>query len=77
MYQYVGKASPFLVLAALGFFDGRKPACDRSLNAPSLCRLLILSTSIDGTATRCEKRARRRSIVEDVDPRSVHSSRCW
>jgi hypothetical protein len=24
MYQYVGKASPFLVLATLGLFDGRK-----------------------------------------------------
>ena len=24
MYQYVGKASPFLVLAALGLFDGCK-----------------------------------------------------
>lgn len=24
MYEYVGKASPFLILAALGFFDGCK-----------------------------------------------------
>jgi hypothetical protein len=24
MYEYVGKASPFLVLAALGLFDGCK-----------------------------------------------------
>ena len=24
MYQYVGKASPFLVLATLGLLDGRK-----------------------------------------------------
>jgi hypothetical protein len=26
MYEYVGKASPFLVLATLGFFDGCKTA---------------------------------------------------
>ena len=27
MYEYVGKASPFLVLAALGVFDGSESPC--------------------------------------------------
>ena len=30
MYEYVGKASPFLVLAALGLFDGCKTTFESS-----------------------------------------------
>jgi hypothetical protein len=52
MYEYVGKASPFLVLATLGLFDGRKNQFF-SHDMLIICFLPINSITINSIETGC------------------------
>lgn len=51
MYEYVGKASPFLVLAALGLFDGSESLlrCVERIERHAL----FGSVATDSTTTWC------------------------
>lgn len=51
MYEYVGKASPFLVLATLGLFDGCMFVIFSTKKASYL--FLIHSITINGPKTWC------------------------
>lgn len=46
MYEYVGKASPFLVLATLGLFDGCKKECFFPDNFSQLFLLIVLQLTV-------------------------------
>ena len=63
MYQYVGKASPFLVLATLGLFDGRKNHLF-SLDLLIICSS-IDSITIDSIEAGCIWRTHRRCFIEN------------
>jgi len=52
MYEYVGKASPFLVLAALGLLDGCKNSILIFFVKESLF-ILMNSITINGITTWC------------------------
>jgi len=51
MYEYVGKAAPFLVLATLGLFDGCKYSMFSLSKDSNFC--LINSITINGITTWC------------------------
>jgi len=63
MYEYVGKASPFLVLATLGFFDGCKTAL---FSDDLLVFFSINSIAINGIKTKSLLRTNRRLVIENT-----------
>lgn len=67
MYQYVGRAAPFLVLASLGLFDGCKNhfvGCISSSICPS-CLVLQLTVLKPGVSSEPIEGASIKVLIKD------------